>query len=86
LQTWRWQDNKRQRVKGKEAAPSLGRPGVIKDEKKTVYVKNLPFTATEEDIEAFFAKAGKVVDVRRGTNSEGELCFTCMLIIHLDQP
>ncbi|KAK9811513.1 hypothetical protein WJX72_005124 [[Myrmecia] bisecta] len=70
-QSWRWQDNKRQ--KPNHAAPSLGRPGVVKDDKCTIYVKNLPFRAEEGDLEAFFAQCGKVVDVRRGLNAEGKL-------------
>lgn len=68
-QSWRWQQNKRS--KGGYAAPSLGRPDVVKDERKTVYVKNLPFRATEDDIIAFFAQAGPVADVRRGAEADG---------------
>lgn len=63
LQDWRWQDNKRQ--KG-AAEPSWGRPDVVKDARKTVYVKNLPYAATEEDITGFFAACGEVVDLHRG--------------------
>ena len=33
-QDWRWQQNKRS--KGNQAAPSLGRPGVVKDNSRTV--------------------------------------------------
>ena len=66
-QDWRWQQEKR----SKHAAPLLGRPGVVKDNRKTIYVKGLPFAAEEADIEGFFSACGKVVDVRRGTNSEG---------------
>jgi RNA recognition motif-containing protein len=72
LQTWRWQQNKRS--KG-YAAPSLGNPGVVKDDRKTVFVKNLPFRATEDDILAFFGQAGKVVDVRRGAAADGRICI-----------
>ena len=66
LQNWRWQDSKRQKVQ-----PSLGRPGVVKDERKTVYVRNLPFAATEDDIVSFFSACGGVADVRRGI-TDGE--------------
>ena len=53
------------------AAPSPGRPGVVKDDRKSVYVRNLPFKATEEDLDGFFSQVGRVIDVRRGANSEG---------------
>ena len=33
LQDWRWQQNKKSKT---SAAPSLGRPGVVKDNAKTV--------------------------------------------------
>ena len=68
-QNWRWQDKKKQRTGN--AAPSPGRPGVVKDDRKSVYVRNLPFRATEEDLDNFFSQVGRVVDVRRGANSEG---------------
>ncbi|CAL8469438.1 g8979 [Coccomyxa elongata] len=70
-QSWRWQQNKRS--KGGHAAPSLGRPDVVKDERKTVYVKNLPYRASEDDIIAFFSQAGPVADVRRGAEADGKL-------------
>ncbi len=68
MQDWRWQDRKRKRP---QAAPSLGRPGVVKDDARSIYVRNLPFAASEDDIEAFFSQAGPVVDVRRGATAEG---------------
>ena len=50
--------------------PSLGRPGVVKDNRKTVFVRGLRPDASEADIEEFFAPVlsetgGKVTDVRR---------------------
>lgn len=49
----------------------MGRPGVVVDETKSVYVNNLPYTATEEDVVAFFSQAGRVVDYRRREKEEG---------------
>ena len=63
LQDWRWQDNKRQ----KTAAASLGRDDIVKDDRKSIYVRNLPFSAEEEDITGYFSACGEVTDVRRGT-------------------
>ena len=36
-----------------------------------VYVRNLPFAATEQDIDHFFSQAGHVEDVRRGAGPDG---------------
>lgn len=68
MQNWRWQS------KGgrNNPPPSLGRPGVVKDEEASVYASNLPWRATEQDIEAFFAQAGSIVDIRRKSNKDGE--------------
>ena len=58
----------------------MGRQGVVKDDRKTIYVKNLPFRATEEELDSFFSQAGKVVDVRRGTTAEGENREECPMV------
>ena len=60
---------------------SLGRPGVVKDDAKTAFVRNLPFRATEGDIVDFFAQAGPVADVRRQADDQGVLC--CAVLCHL---
>ena len=52
---------------------SLGRPGVVKDDGKTAFVRNLPFRASEADITDFFAQAGPVADVRRQADDQGGL-------------
>lgn len=82
-QSWRWQQNKRS--KGGHAAPSLGRPDVVKDDRKTVYVKNLPYRATEDDIIGFFSQAGPVADVRRGAEADGA-CPSSLLYPLLIKP
>lgn len=64
LQGWRWQK--------RSVAPSLGRPGVVKDEACSVYAGNLPWRASEDDLVAFFSPAGRVIDVRRKLNEDGE--------------
>ena len=56
-QSWRFQDNK----KSRHAAPSLGRPGVVVDPALSIYVKNLPFSATEDELADFFSRCGTVV-------------------------
>ena len=53
---------------------SLGRPGVVKDDYKTVFVRNISFKASEAEITDFFTQAGKVEDVRRGTDDTGLSC------------
>eukprot|EP00884_Botryococcus_braunii_P002535 jgi/Botrbrau1/12282/Bobra.0323s0022.2 len=74
VQDWRWEDKKRRRQEPKRAAPSLGRKDVVPpDFKKRIFVNNLPFTATEEDVIAFFSQAGTVADYYRSNNSEGLL-------------
>lgn len=75
-QTWRWQDLSK-RPKITSAAPSLGKKDVMKDRSKTIFVRNVPFRATEEDLISFFSQAGPVVDVVRRTNREGKLNTFC---------
>ena len=53
------------------AATSLGRDDIVKDDRKSIYVRNLPFSAQEEDIISFFSACGEVTDVRRGV-ADGE--------------
>ena len=61
-----------------------------------VYVRNLPFAATEQDIDHFFSQAGRVEDVRRGAGPDGAhvpravipvpqswLPLPCWLLMHL---
>jgi len=69
-QSWRWQE-KRQRAE--RAAPSRGKKGVIRDHTRTVFLRNLPYTAGEEDVVAFFAACGTVEDYRRGAQEEGKI-------------
>lgn len=37
-----------------------GKPGVVKDSSRSVFVRNLPFEATYEDLASFFSQAGEV--------------------------
>lgn len=66
----------------KMAAPSEGRRDIVKDKSKTIFVRNVPFAATEEDIIAYFSAAvgtaGTVEDVVRRKNHEsGKLNTWC---------
>ena len=85
-QPWRWAIPKRGREGGggrgggggggggfSSVAPSLGRDGVIKDNRKTVYVRNVPATATEDDLVGLFSKAGEIADIRRRAGPDGRL-------------
>jgi len=75
-QPWRWQDNaKKHRLP--MAAPSYGRQDIVKDRLKTIFVRNVPFGATEDDLIAYFSSAGKVVDLVRRANKEGKLNTFC---------
>ena len=57
------------------------------DDAASIYVRNLPFHATEADLEAFFCQAGPVADIRRGANAEGEMqssvVDSCFLLSHV---
>lgn len=52
----------------KKTVPSKAEGSV---EPKTIYVNNLPFHATEEDLREFFMSAGEIVDVRMPRRSDG---------------
>ncbi|CAD7695123.1 unnamed protein product [Ostreobium quekettii] len=67
-QSWRWEQNKRPRI-----AESRLAPGVVKDKRKTVFVGNLPFVCSEQEIRDFFSQVGHVVGVHRTANAEGRI-------------
>ncbi len=48
---------------------------MVKDDYKTVFVRNISFKASEAEITDFFTQAGKVEDVRRGTDDTGLSCY-----------
>lgn len=39
---------------------------MVKDDRKTIYVRNVPYSATEDDVVSFFSACGVVVDFHRG--------------------
>jgi RNA recognition motif-containing protein len=53
-QSWRWDG-------AKKARTGPAKPTVPIVSERSIYVKNLPYGGTEEDIEAFFSRAGTVV-------------------------
>ncbi|KAK9851345.1 hypothetical protein WJX84_006139 [Apatococcus fuscideae] len=69
-QDWRWQQAKRQKGDGVE---KWGQADVVPDRRKTVFVRNLPFKASQADVAAFFAAAGGIADIRRGLDDQGRL-------------
>jgi hypothetical protein len=61
--TWRWMAPKRQRggvPQGSTPFQPWGWPGVLKDSARSVFVRNLPFESTYEDLSTFFSQAGEV--------------------------
>ena len=68
VQDWRYQQNKRQKTGGAEA---WGQANVIPDRRKTVFIRNLPFKATQQDVASFFAACGAITDIRRGLDNQG---------------
>uniref|UniRef100_A0A383W3L9 RRM domain-containing protein n=1 Tax=Tetradesmus obliquus TaxID=3088 RepID=A0A383W3L9_TETOB len=71
--TWRWMPPKRMRggvPQGATPFQPWGRPGVLKDSARSVFVRNLPFESTYEDLSTFFSQAGEVEDIRRGAQPD----------------
>lgn len=48
---------------------------MVRDDNKTVFVRNISFKASESEIVDFFEQAGSVEDVRRQTDDQGPLLF-----------
>ena len=46
------------------------RSNVIRDNRKTIFVKNLPYDAAREDLEKFFLSCGDIVDLRHGRTND----------------
>lgn len=61
-------------TQGDTSGGRLRNPGVVVDNRKSVLMRNLPFKAVDDDIVAFFAGVGAVVDIRRGEHEGG--CLT----------
>ena len=50
----------------------------MQDDRRTVYVGNLPYAAEDDDIAEFLQQCGEVEDVRRGiTNGEFQEYISC---------
>lgn len=45
---------------------------VPRDDSKTVFVRNVSFQASEAEVQDFFSQAGKVAQVRRQTDDQGD--------------
>lgn len=54
-QGWRWDGS------AKKAKNGSTKPAIPIVAERSIYVKNLPYAGTEEDVEAFFSRAGPVV-------------------------
>jgi len=67
-QYWRFQEKKQRR----DPVPLRGKPANLEgDAAFRVFVRNLPFRCTDEDITAFFSECGPVEGVRVAVNEEG---------------
>ncbi len=63
--------NKNKQTQMEASANQLRNPEVIVDNRKSVLMRNVPFRADDQDLVDFFAGVGTVVDIRRGSNTEG---------------
>lgn len=69
MQSWRWEEKK----KSKQVS---GGPDMVQDDRRTIYVGNLPYNAEDEDIAAFLQLCGEVEDVKRGFSNGKILALT----------
>lgn len=76
-QSWRWTDRSKRQRSGPIAAPSFGRKDIEKDRSKSIFVRNVPFQATEDELVAFFSRSGPVIDIVRKTHGDGKLNTFC---------
>ena len=68
-QGWRWeQPGGRQR--GASGATANG-SGIIQDSRKTVFVKNLPFSASRDELHDHFKACGEVIELRWNRGRDG---------------
>ena len=66
-----------QPVKGPQNLPKI--VGIERISTKTVFVKNLPYSASKEEIKTFFLKSGLVEDVKMVFNSDGSFKGHCYI-------
>jgi hypothetical protein len=72
-QPWRWAAPPPPRGGARERAPKRPRAddaGPLNTE-ATIFVRNLSFGASDDDVRALFAPAGEVVEVRLGVSADG---------------
>lgn len=66
-------------VQGQQVS-SNGHAGVARDDAKTVFVRNVSFQASESEIRDFFSQAGKVTEVRRQTDDQGQPLLVSLVL------
>ena len=72
-QSWRWGDQNGKRTKHHQPS-RFDKSAIVVNSRKSAFVRNLPYKATEEDIITFFAPtAGTIVDIRRGRDDRGNM-------------
>lgn len=67
-QGWRWEGQGGGGARQGGAPPG---PGIVQDSRKTVFVKNLPFSASRDELRDHFKACGEVIELRWNRGRDG---------------